>query len=173
MTCAWNTAGASTHTSSIQWDSSWPAFVPEPQRSGVLAILRRALGYRWACLQAIVYWNGVRSMCCCETRRMSRPWHFCKSRMSACQCYGKFATTSNLLPLHCNASGRQATRHTIALTTSQMAQLLGEHRLPVPRRLGAWLRYPATPGRRRRLWGVHPWLAAFPDSATSEYPAAC
>ncbi len=36
MTPAWHTAGDSTRTTPIQWDSSWPAFVPEPQRSDIL-----------------------------------------------------------------------------------------------------------------------------------------
>jgi len=36
MTQACSSAGASVPTKQVQWDSSWPAFVHEPQRSAVL-----------------------------------------------------------------------------------------------------------------------------------------
>jgi NOL1/NOP2/fmu family ribosome biogenesis protein len=44
MTPVWNGAGASTHTTSIQWDSSWPAFVHDPQRRAVLSYFEERFG---------------------------------------------------------------------------------------------------------------------------------
>ena len=44
MTCACSTAGGSTPTRPVQWDSSWPAFVHEPQRSVVLGYFTARFG---------------------------------------------------------------------------------------------------------------------------------
>ena len=44
MTQACHSAGASTPTRLVQWDSSWPAFVPEPQRSAVLGYFTARFG---------------------------------------------------------------------------------------------------------------------------------
>src|SRR6266446_4964894 len=44
MTHACSTAGGSTPTRPVQWDSSWPAFVLEPQRSVVLGYFTARFG---------------------------------------------------------------------------------------------------------------------------------
>src|SRR4029450_5594489 len=44
MTPACSTAGGSTPTRPVQWDSSWPAFVFEPQRSAVLGYFDMRFG---------------------------------------------------------------------------------------------------------------------------------
>ena len=44
MTHACSTAGGSTPTRPVRWDSSWPAFVLEPQRSAVLGYFDKRFG---------------------------------------------------------------------------------------------------------------------------------
>ena len=44
MTSACSSAGASIRTRQVPWDSSWPAFVPEPQRSAVLGYFTARFG---------------------------------------------------------------------------------------------------------------------------------
>jgi len=44
MTCACSTAGGSTPTRPVPWDSSWPAFVHEPQRNTVLGYFATRFG---------------------------------------------------------------------------------------------------------------------------------
>jgi NOL1/NOP2/fmu family ribosome biogenesis protein len=44
MTPACSTAGGSTPTRLVQWDSSWPAFVFEPQRNAVLGYFDMRFG---------------------------------------------------------------------------------------------------------------------------------
>ena len=44
MTHACSTAGGSTPIKPVQWDSSWPAFVHEPQRSAVLGYFATRFG---------------------------------------------------------------------------------------------------------------------------------
>src|ERR1044071_736639 len=44
MTHACSTAGDSTPTKPVRWDSSWPAFVLEPQRSAVLGYFDKRFG---------------------------------------------------------------------------------------------------------------------------------
>ena len=44
MTRACSTAGDSTPIKPVRWDSSWPAFVPEPQRSAVLGYFDMRFG---------------------------------------------------------------------------------------------------------------------------------
>ena len=44
MTHPCNTAGASTPTTPARWDSSWPAFVTDPQRSAVLEYFESRFG---------------------------------------------------------------------------------------------------------------------------------
>jgi hypothetical protein len=129
MTRVWNAAGGSTPTSSTRWDSSWPAFVPEPQRTEVLSYFDTRFGiplstymdFRllerskvYVLLRDSPHLGGlgflkVQNVGLPVLRKIRR--HL-KPTTAALQCFGAHAT-----------------RHRTELSTSQMAQLLSERKL--------------------------------------------
>lgn len=128
---AWSTAGVSTPTTPGRWDSSWPAFVPEPQRRRVLDYFAERFGIPPGCfddyhllerrkLYAIMRRSPhlellaslkVQSLGLPVLRKMGR--HL-KPTTAALQRFGS-----------------QATRNRLELTASQVRSLLQQEVLPL------------------------------------------
>jgi len=130
MTPAWHTAGVSIPITSIPWDSSWPAFVPEPERSSVLRYFVLRFGI------ALAVFDGY---CLLERRKVyvlvSDSPHL--PLLATLQVHSVGLPVLRKLPHHLKPTsialqrfGGRATRHRVELRSGQVEQLLQEYELP-------------------------------------------
>jgi NOL1/NOP2/fmu family ribosome biogenesis protein len=131
MTQAWRTAGVSIHTMSIPWDSSWPVFVPEPERSAVLGYFTARFGVpltvftRYALLE-----HGKAYMLVPDSPHLAR--------LATLKVHSIGLPVLRKMPRYLKPTtaalqrfGQQATRHTLELSVAQVAQLLREYAFPL------------------------------------------
>jgi len=129
MTLAWNTAGVSTPITSIPWDSSWPAFVPEPERSTVLGYFVLRFGIPLAAFDGY---------CLLERRKVYTlvPNSPHLPLLATLKVHSVGLPVLRKLPRHLKPTsialqrfGGRATRHTVELSPAQIEQLLQEQAL--------------------------------------------
>lgn len=131
MTHAWNTAGASIPTTSSRWDSSWPAFVPEPQRSRVLGYFETRFG---------IPLTAFAGHHLCERRKtyVLLPVAACLAEFASLKVHHVGLPVLRKIRQHLKPTtaalqrfGSQATRHLLDLAPAQVAELLRAAELPL------------------------------------------
>lgn len=131
MTHACSSAGASIPTKQVPWDSSWPAFVAEPQRSAVLGYFPARFGipltvFDGICLllrhKTYTLWSAIPHM----------------ERLAGLHVHAVGLPVLRLIRHHVKPTtaalqrfGSQATCHVLDLSDIQVVALLHEREQPV------------------------------------------
>ena len=131
MTHACSTAGGSTPTRPVRWDSSWPAFVLEPQRSAVLGYFDRRFGI------TLTAFDDLSLLLRHKTYSLfSATPHV--ERLAGLQVHSAGLPVLRIMRNHLKPTtvalqrfGLQATRHVLDLSEAQVITLLHEREQPL------------------------------------------
>ena len=131
MTSACSSAGASIPTRPVPWDSSWPAFVPEPQRSAVLGYFTARFGMPLTVFDGLcVLLRHKLYSLCSATPHMER--------LAVLQVQSVGLPVLRIIRHHLKPStvalqrfGSQATCHVLDLSDLQAVALLREREQPL------------------------------------------
>ena len=131
MTPACSTAGGSTPTRPVQWDSSWPTFVLEPQRSAVLGYFDTRFGI------SLTAFGDLDVLLRHKTYSLfSATLHV--ERLAGLQVHSAGLPVLRIIRHHLKPTtvalqrfGRQATRHVLDLSEAQVITILHEREQPL------------------------------------------
>ena len=128
---ACRTAGGSTPTRPVRWDSSWPAFVLEPQRSAVLGYFDRHFGMPLTAFADLYLLLRHKAY-----SLFSATPHV--ERLAGLQVHSAGLPVLRIMRYHLKPTtvalqrfGHQATRHVLDLSEAQVSTLLHEREQPV------------------------------------------
>ncbi len=183
MTHACSAAGGSTPTRPVRWDSSWPAFVLEPQRSAVLGYFDTRFG---------ILLTAFDDLCLLLHHKtytlLSTSSHI--ERLAGLQVQSAGLPVLRIIRHHLKPTtvalqrfGSQARRHVLDLSEAQVITLLHEREQPLQldiqpgyviichagHILGCGL---YTPGRLRSQLPQHPGRFALGSGRCREAPAS-
>jgi hypothetical protein len=131
MTCACSTAGDSTPTRPVRWDSSWPAFVYEPQRNGVLRYHAARFGIPLTAFDDLCLLLRHRTYSLLNATPYGE-------RLAKLQVYSAGLPVLRIIRHHLKPTtvalqrfGSQATRHVLDLCAAQVLTLFHEREQPL------------------------------------------
>ena len=167
MTHACSTAGDSTPTTPVQWDSSWPAFVLEPQRSAVLGYFETRFGMPLSAFDDLCLLLRHKTYSLLSSTKHVERLAGLQVQSAGLPVLRSIRNHRKPTTVALQRFGSQATRHVLDLSEAQVSTLLHEREQPLQldiqpgyvilrhagRILGCGL---YTPGRLRSQLPQHP-----------------
>lgn len=124
MTNACSTAGASTPTPPIRWDSSWPAFVPDLQRQTILSYFETRFGIPYTDFEPFALLDRGKVYSLLSRLAPAEAISSLKLQNAGLPILRKMPTHLKPTTAAIQRFGPRATKHIVEMTTDQVQALL-------------------------------------------------
>lgn len=124
MTNGCSTAGASTPTPPIRWDSSWPAFVPDMQRQTILSFFETRFGIPYNIFEPFALLDRGNVYVLLSRLAPAEAIHSLKLQNAGLPLLRKMPTHLKPTTAAIQRFGAQARKHIVDITADQVRALL-------------------------------------------------